>query len=194
MTSPRLALRVSAGLRSEGRSPLAGDWLNSRWGVLLASRIPNADASHFLVNTSHPVCHCESWSSPCCVVEPMNQDCPGEERSDAAIHLEFSWIAIILRQGYGRRAARLRRARDDKQCVFIRREAKSRRAGMAIQLEFQMDCFLLRPAVAKAMAGTARLRRTRRPPLLRGPRNDIQGVMGPRESVMHQDWRHAVPP
>jgi hypothetical protein len=23
----------------------------------------------------------------------MNQDCHGEERSDVAIHLEFSWIA-----------------------------------------------------------------------------------------------------
>jgi len=32
-------------------------------------------------------------SSTCCVVEFMNQFCHGEERSDAAIHLDFSWIA-----------------------------------------------------------------------------------------------------
>ena len=31
--------------------------------------------------------------STCCVVEFMNHFCHGEERSDTAIHLDFSWIA-----------------------------------------------------------------------------------------------------
>jgi hypothetical protein len=33
----------------------------------------------------------------------MNQDCNGEDlvsAGAAAIHLDFSWIAVILRQGY----------------------------------------------------------------------------------------------
>ena len=47
---------------------------------------------HSVPEQDYPVIE-RAPSSACCVVEFMNQFCHGEERSDAAIHLDFSWIA-----------------------------------------------------------------------------------------------------